>query len=92
MGTEPEYLRKIFDVNVLSHYYTVQAFLPDMIENNKGHIMTIASMASFFSSGGLVDYCSTKAAVLAFHEGLTQEIRVKHKAPNVLVRTHLQSR
>ncbi|CAI6333914.1 unnamed protein product [Periconia digitata] len=86
METDPQFLKKIMDVNVLSHYYTVQAFLPDMIENNKGHIMSIASLASYLGIGGITSYCATKAAVLAFHEGLSHEIRIKHKAPNVLVR------
>lgn len=57
------------DVNLLSHWYTVQAFLPSMVESNKGHIIAIASAASFLGVGGLVDYSATKAAVLAFHEG-----------------------
>jgi short-subunit dehydrogenase len=65
----PDWLRKIFDVNVLSNWYTIKAFLPDMITKNKGHIVTVASIASFISVAGMVDYCSTKAGVLAFHEG-----------------------
>jgi len=47
LETPPAFLRKIFDVNLLSHYYLIQAFLPHMIEQNKGHVVTIASMASF---------------------------------------------
>ncbi|PVI08623.1 dehydrogenase/reductase SDR family member 8 precursor [Periconia macrospinosa] len=84
MNTDPEALRKVMDVNLLSHWYTVQAFVPSMIEKNKGHIMTIASSASYLGLGGMTDYCATKAGVLAFHEGLNQELRIKYKAPNVL--------
>ncbi|KAL5383458.1 hypothetical protein DPSP01_005857 [Paraphaeosphaeria sporulosa] len=84
LKTSPEYLRKIFDVNLLSNWYTIQAFLPDMIKKNKGHIVTVASMASYWSVGGMVDYCATKAAVLCLHEGLIQEVRQKHEAPNIL--------
>jgi all-trans-retinol dehydrogenase (NAD+) len=69
LKTPPEYLRKIFDVNLLSNWYTIQAFLPDMIQRNKGHVVTVASQASYWSVGGMVDYCSTKAAVLCLHEG-----------------------
>ena len=69
MNTSSEYLRKLFDVNVLSNWYTVQAFLPDMIKKNKGHIVTVASVASYFTSAGMVDYCASKAALLSFHEG-----------------------
>ncbi|KAF3050804.1 hypothetical protein E8E11_002149 [Didymella keratinophila] len=84
LATTPEYLRKIFDVNVLSNWTTVQAFLPDMIAQNKGHVVTVASGASFVSIAGMADYCATKSAVLAFHEGLNQELRLSYNARNVL--------
>jgi hypothetical protein len=45
----PEKVRRIFDVNTISHYFTVNAFLPSMISQKKGHVVTIASMASFLS-------------------------------------------
>ncbi|KAJ4401710.1 hypothetical protein N0V91_007751 [Didymella pomorum] len=84
LATSHEYLRKIFDVNVLSNWTTVQAFLPDMIAQNRGHVVTVASGASFVSVAGMADYCATKASVLAFHEGLNQELRLSYNAPNVL--------
>ncbi|KAF2744489.1 dehydrogenase/reductase SDR family member 8 precursor [Sporormia fimetaria CBS 119925] len=84
LDTSNEYLRKIFDVNLLSNWYTVKEFLPDMISKNKGHVVTIASTASYIGVGGMVDYTSTKAGVLAFHEGLNQELKFKYNAPNVL--------
>jgi short-subunit dehydrogenase len=69
LSTSDDFLRKIFDVNVLSNWYTTKAFLPDMIKNNKGHIMTVASTASYGGVGGLADYTASKAAILSFHEG-----------------------
>lgn len=84
LNTSDDYLRKIFDVNVLSNWYTIKAFLPSMIKANKGHIVTIASTASFIGVGGLADYTATKAAILSFHEGLNQELKHHYKAPNVL--------
>lgn len=68
--TSDEWLRKIYDVNVISNFYTVKAFVPHMVKKNKGHIVTVASTASYVGVGGMADYCSTKAAVLSFHEGL----------------------
>jgi NAD(P)-dependent dehydrogenase (short-subunit alcohol dehydrogenase family) len=70
LTTSDAYLRKIFDVNVLSNWYTTKAFLPDMLRHNKGHIVTIASTASFVGVAGLADYTATKAAILSFHEGM----------------------
>lgn len=70
LTTSDAYLRKIFDVNVLSNWYTTKAFLPDMLRHNKGHIVTIASTASFIGVAGLADYTATKAAILSFHESM----------------------
>lgn len=83
LDSSPEWLRKIFDVNLISHYYFIQAFLPHMIEQKKGHIITVASSASFVSCPGMVDYCITKAGVLALHQGLGSELRAMHKCPEV---------
>ncbi len=76
-------LNNTFNVNVMAHYWTLQAFLPAMIANKKGHVVSIASMASFLSPPGLIPYCNTKAAVLSLHEGLMQEIRAVYKAPEI---------
>lgn len=78
-----EGLRKVFDVNIISHYYTVQEFLPAMTKNKKGHVVTIASMAAFATTPGLVPYSNTKVAAWGFHEGLQQETRVFYNAPEV---------
>lgn len=76
-------LKNLYDVNILAHYYTLQAFLPGMIRNKKGHVVATASMGSFISPPGLVPYCNTKAAVLSLHEGLQQEMRVMYKCPEI---------
>jgi NAD(P)-dependent dehydrogenase (short-subunit alcohol dehydrogenase family) len=76
-------LNNLYGVNIISHYYTLQAFLPNMIKNKKGHVVATASMASFVSPPGLIPYCNTKAAVMSLHEGLQQEMRVMYKAPEI---------
>jgi len=45
-----------------------------MLENNKGHIITVASAAGFVGSPGLVDYSSSKFAAIGFDESLRQEL------------------
>ncbi|CRG91273.1 Short-chain dehydrogenase/reductase family 16C member 6 [Talaromyces islandicus] len=76
-------IRKVFEVNTLSHWWTVKEFLPAMVKRNHGHIITIASAASFVGLGEMTDYSCSKASALAFHEGLTQEIRLWYKAKKV---------
>ncbi|OJD38003.1 short-chain dehydrogenase reductase 2 [Diplodia corticola] len=83
LDTTPAQLGKIFGVNLLSHWYTCQALLPDMIKHNKGHVVTVASMASFVTVPSITDYSVTKSGALAFHEGLTLELRHRHEAPDV---------
>ncbi|KAJ5851831.1 uncharacterized protein N7529_011216 [Penicillium soppii] len=81
---EPEAkIRQTFEVNTLSHFLMVKEFLPAMVKANHGHVVTIASMASFVALGEMVDYCCSKASALAFHEGLRQELRYWYNAPNV---------
>ncbi|KAI1432486.1 hypothetical protein GGR50DRAFT_688913 [Xylaria sp. CBS 124048] len=77
-------LRKVFAVNTISHWFTAQQFVPHMIEVNKGHVVTIASLASYIALPLAADYSATKASALAFHEALTTELRHQHGATNIL--------
>jgi len=78
------FLRKIMGVNLMSLWFTTQQFLPRMIQLNKGHIITVASIASFVALATGADYSATKAGALSFHESLASEIKHFYKAPNVL--------
>ncbi|OGM48815.1 short-chain dehydrogenases/reductase [Aspergillus bombycis] len=85
---EPEEkIRLTVEVNALSHFWTVKEFLPSMIKNDHGHIVNIASLASFIALGEMADYACSKAGALAFHESLTQEI--KHWYGSRRVRTSI---
>jgi short-subunit dehydrogenase len=76
-------IRLTFNVNTLSHYFLAHQFLPSMIERNHGMIVTVASMISYVTAPNLVDYASSKAAAMAFHEGLSAELATVYKAPKV---------
>lgn len=78
-----EGIRKTFDVNIVAHFLIVKEFLPAMVEKNHGHVVTVASMSSFVAPAQMVDYACTKAALVAFNEGLASELRSRYKAPNV---------
>lgn len=72
MRTEVE--EKMFRVNVLSHFELLRQFMPKMIQRNHGHIVTIASIASFFPAKELAGYTSCKHANYGFIEALKQEM------------------
>lgn len=76
-------LRLTFGVNTLSHYALAQAFLPSMIANNHGMVVTVASLAAHVTAPGMVDYAASKAAAMSFHEGLGAELATTYNAPKV---------
>ncbi|OJI89980.1 hypothetical protein ASPTUDRAFT_25576 [Aspergillus tubingensis CBS 134.48] len=76
-------VRQTFEVNTMAHYWTVKEFLPAMIERNHGHVVTLASMASFLSVGNMASYACSKASALAFHEAIGQELKFWYNAEGV---------
>ncbi|KAF4334227.1 short-chain dehydrogenase reductase [Fusarium globosum] len=83
ISVTPEKLHRIFNVNLAAPFLLVREFLPDMVAANYGHIVNVSSLASFFTQALNVDYCATKAGVLALHEGILQELKYVHNAPAV---------
>jgi all-trans-retinol dehydrogenase (NAD+) len=61
---------KLFKINLISHFVLIREFLPGMLRKKKGHIVAIASMASFVAAPGLVDYCCSKVGALFLSEGI----------------------
>ncbi|KAK9885414.1 hypothetical protein WA026_010910 [Henosepilachna vigintioctopunctata] len=74
LDTPDHLIKRTFDVNIIAHFWTVKAFLPAMIAKNRGHIVTIASMAGHVGISKLVDYCSSKYAAVGFDEALRVEL------------------
>ncbi|XP_036619018.1 estradiol 17-beta-dehydrogenase 11 [Trichosurus vulpecula] len=78
-ATQDPQIEKTFEVNVLAHFWTTKAFLPAMLKNNHGHIVTVASAAGHTVVPFLLAYCSSKFAAVGFHRGLTAEMRALGK-------------
>jgi all-trans-retinol dehydrogenase (NAD+) len=66
---------RTFDVNTLALFWITRAFLPAMIERDRGHVVTIASAAGVVGTSRLVDYCASKHAAVGFDESLRLELR-----------------
>lgn len=64
---------RLFRVNLLSHFVLIREFLPGMLHQRKGHIVTMASMASFTAGAGLLDYCCSKVGALYLNDGIRAE-------------------
>lgn len=54
------YMEKTVQVNTIAHFWTVKAFLPNMVAKNHGYFITIASSAGLVGVNGLADYCASK--------------------------------
>lgn len=69
-------IENTFAVNILAHYWTIKSFLPDMIRQKRGHIVTIASVTGLIGVYGCTDYSATKFACIGLHESLNCELKV----------------
>lgn len=68
-------IRLMYDINVLAHFWMMQAFVPDMIKERKGHIIALSSCAGLFGLKNLVPYCGTKFAVKGLMFAFYEELR-----------------
>lgn len=68
-------IKKMFDLNVISHFWIFEAFLPEMKKHNRGHLISISSMAGMIGASNLVPYCATKFGVGGMMEALYEELR-----------------
>ena len=69
-----EKIELTFGVNTMSLFWTAKAFLPQMIERDNGHFVTIASAAGLVGAPKLVDYCASKHAAVGFDDALRVEL------------------
>lgn len=78
---EPEQWETMIDTNIKGLLFVTHAVVPLMIENGRGHIINIGSIAGreAYSSGNV--YCATKAAV----DSLTKAMRIDLVTKNIKV-------
>lgn len=67
-------VRKLYELNVLAAIELTQRVLPGMLSRRRGHIVNVASIASWVSVPPLTLYSSTKFALLGFSDGLRREV------------------
>ncbi|KAJ8683195.1 hypothetical protein QAD02_018987 [Eretmocerus hayati] len=68
-------IERTFKVNIISHYWTTKSFLKEMMRENHGHIVTIASVAGQLGTYNCTDYSATKFAAVGYHESLLTELK-----------------
>jgi all-trans-retinol dehydrogenase (NAD+) len=70
-----ERIEAVFGVNVLALFWVTKSFLPEMIERNSGHIVTMASAAGLLGVDRQTDYSASKHAAIGFAESLRAELK-----------------
>lgn len=81
--------REIVESDLTSMFLTVHAFLPDMVQRNRGAIITMSSAAARQAARSAAAYAAAKAGVIAFTRHLAAEvgpngIRVNCIAPSAV--------
>jgi short-subunit dehydrogenase len=67
-------VEQTFRVNTISHFTTLRTFLPHMIAEGRGTIVTVSSVLGHLGAANLSSYCASKAALLALHHSLRAEL------------------
>ena len=63
-----------------------------MLERNCGNIVAISSIMGLIGSPSLVDYCTSKSAVIGMMDALRQEVQFKEHKHGVFLTTILPSK
>jgi 3-hydroxy acid dehydrogenase/malonic semialdehyde reductase len=69
-----EHIDGMLNTNVKGVLYMNKAIIPGMIDRNKGHVITIGSVAGRWVYPGGTVYCASKHAVKAINEGLKMDV------------------
>ncbi|HEX6330208.1 MAG TPA: SDR family oxidoreductase [Actinomycetota bacterium] len=69
-----EEVERVVRVNLLSVLLVTKAFLPEMLERGRGHVVNVASLAGRYAVPGAAVYSATKHGVVAFSEALFHEL------------------
>lgn len=64
----------LMNVNARGTFLVTRAFLPTLLAKHSGHVINIATAIAKKGVATLVAYCASKAAVLAFGQGLLDEV------------------
>ena len=66
---------EMINLNISALHTLCKLFLPRMLENNKGYILNVASLASFMSGPLMGAYYATKSYVVRLSRAISKEIK-----------------
>lgn len=71
--------RKTIAVNLMSHFWTIKAFLPQMLHQGKGHVVAISSNLGIAGKSHFTDYSAAKFGVNGLMQALEAELHEMRK-------------
>lgn len=77
-------LLNMIDLNIRALTELTHLFLPTISKQPDSHILNVASVAAFLPGPGMAVYYATKHYVLAFSEGLAEELKNSKTSVTVL--------
>ena len=72
-----EQIDNTFRTNIYAHFFFVKAALPHLSDG--GAIIEVTSVTAFRGSPGLMDYASSKGAILSFMRSLSKNMEIREK-------------
>jgi NAD(P)-dependent dehydrogenase (short-subunit alcohol dehydrogenase family) len=89
LGSSPDDVRRIVDVNLLAHVWAAQAVLPGMVRRGRGALVQTISSAALITGPSGMGYTLTKHGALGFAEWVAlnyahRGIRVTCVCPNAV--------
>ena len=75
MELEDSAIERMLGVNLAAHFWTVRAFLPQMLECGEGAVVNVASAGGLLALPSLSAYCASKFGVVGFSDALRQEAK-----------------
>ncbi len=75
---------QMIDANVKGLLYLTRLIVPNMVKQNRGHVINIGSIAGRYAYGNGAVYCATKAAVKMISDGLRIDtVNTKVRVTNI---------
>ena len=87
-----EMWKKVVDVNLMGTFNCCRTIVPNMIKNNYGRIVNVASVAGKDGNANASAYSSAKAAAIGFTKSLGKELAEKNIAVNAVTPASAKTR
>ena len=78
-------LMDIFETNYRSYVWTMQAFIPDMVELDGGSIVNIASVSAIWPELNAYHYGAMKSAIVNLSKNVAKEFAANHVRVNCIL-------